>query len=119
MGKRNPTDERNLLLADLLRIVRGMGLSAFVLENVPALLHDRYRTLLDAALRPLESAYDIIDPQLLKATDAGAPTVRMRMFVVGFRKSIATAVSNFWNSAETPHPPVVREALEGAGCLPT
>ncbi len=113
MGKRNPTDERNLLLADFLRVVSEVAPSAFVLENVPALLHDRYRKLLDAALRPLESAYDILDPQLLKATDAGAPTVRMRMFVVGFRKSIKMAVSDFWKFAETLDPPVVREALDG------
>jgi DNA (cytosine-5)-methyltransferase 1 len=113
MGKRNPADERNLLLADFLRIVKEVGPSAFVLENVPALLHDRHRGLLDAALRPLESGYDILDPQLLKATDAGAPTVRMRMFVVGFRKSIATTVSDFWKSEETAKPPVVREALDG------
>ena len=113
MGKRNPTDERNLLLADFLRIVKEIGPSAFVLENVPALLHDRYRKLLDAALLSLESAYDIHDPQLLKATDVGAPTVRTRMFVVGFRKSIKAAVSDFWKSEATPEPPVVREALDG------
>ena len=113
MGKRNPKDERNLLLADFLRIVKEIGPSAFVLENVPALLHDRYRGLLDAALRPLESAYDILDPQLIKATDAGAPTVRMRMFVVGFRKSIAATASDFWKPTQKAQPPVVREALDG------
>lgn len=113
MGKRNPTDERNLLLADFLRIVKEIGPSAFVLENVPALLHERYRSLLDTALRPLRCAYDILDPQLLKATDAGAPTVRTRMFVVGFRKSIAAAVSDFWSQQSSPRPPVVREALDG------
>jgi DNA (cytosine-5)-methyltransferase 1 len=113
MGKRNPADERNLLLADFLRIVKELGPSAFVLENVPALLHERYRGLLDAALRTLEGMYDILDPQLLKATDAGAPTVRMRMFVVGFRKSTATAGPGFWKSTETLRPPVVREALDG------
>jgi DNA (cytosine-5)-methyltransferase 1 len=113
IGKRNPSDERNLLLADFLRIVGEIGPSAFVLENVPALLHERHRGLLDAALLQLESAYDILDPQLLRATDAGAPTVRMRMFVVGFRKSIVAAVSDFWKPEETAQPPVVREALDG------
>jgi DNA (cytosine-5)-methyltransferase 1 len=113
MGKRNPRDERNLLLADFLRIVGEIGPSAFVLENVPALLHERHRRLLDTALLPLESAYDILDPQLLKATDAGAPTVRMRMFVVGFRKSIAAAASDFWDPSEKTQPPVVRKALDG------
>ncbi len=113
MGKRNPKDERNLLLADFLRIVKEIRPSAFVLENVPALLHDRYKKVLDDALRPLESAYDILDPQLLRATDAGAPTLRVRMFVVGFRKSIAAAVSDFWKPAKATQPPVVREALDG------
>lgn len=113
MGKRNPADERNLLLGNFLRIVKELGPSAFVLENVPALLHERYRGLLDAALRPLQRTYDILDPQLLKATEAGAPTVRMRMFVVGFRKSIAAAGSDFWKPAEMLQPPVVREALDG------
>ena len=113
IGKRNPLDERNLLIADFLRIVREIRPSAFVLENVPALLHERYRPLLDAALLPLESDYDILDPHLLRATDAGAPTVRTRLFVVGFRKSSATLASDFWPSVQTARPPVVREALDG------
>ena len=113
IGKRNPMDERNLLIADFLRIVEDIAPSAFVLENVPALLHERYRGLLDTALLPLRSAYDILSPQLLKATEAGAPTVRTRLFVVGFRKSIAAAVSDFWASVRTMRPPVVREALDG------
>jgi DNA (cytosine-5)-methyltransferase 1 len=113
IGKRNPGDARNLLIADFLRIVKEIGPPAFVLENVPALLHERHRKLLDAALRPLESAYNILDPQLLRATDVGAPTIRTRMFVVGFRKSIATAVSDFWAVTKTTYPPVVREALDG------
>jgi len=113
MGKRDPADERNLLLTDFLRIVKEVGPSAFVLENVPALLHRRYRKLLDSALRPLKSAYDILDPHLLKATEVGVPTLRTRMFVVGFRKSVTTSVTDFWKMAEMPNPPVVREALDG------
>jgi site-specific DNA-cytosine methylase len=62
MGKRNLADERNLLLPDFLRIVNEVSPSAFVVENVPALLHERYRKLLDTALRPLASEYDILDP---------------------------------------------------------
>ena len=113
IGKRNPKDERNFLLADFLRIVKEIRPSAFVLENVPALLHKRHRRLLRAALRPLQSTYDILDSQLLKATDAGAPTVRMRMFVIGFRKSLAASVSDFWKVAKIDQPPVIREALDG------
>jgi DNA (cytosine-5)-methyltransferase 1 len=37
----------------------------------------------------------------------------MRMFVVGFRKSIVTAGSDFWRPTATLRPPVVREALDG------
>jgi DNA (cytosine-5)-methyltransferase 1 len=113
MGKRNPQDERNLLLTDFLRLVNEIRPSAFVLENVPALLHERYRQILDNALEPLESVYDILDPHLIKATDVGAPTIRTRMFVVGFRKSIKAAAPAFWTSAKRRQPPVVREALDG------
>lgn len=113
MGKRDVADTRNLLLADFLRIVKEISPSAFVLENVPALLHERYRNLLDESLRPLNSDYDILEPHLLKATDVGAPTVRTRMFVVGFRKSVAASVSDFWKTADMSSPPVVREALDG------
>lgn len=113
MGKRNPVDARNLLIGDFLRLVNEIGPSAFVLENVPALLHERYRPLLDSSLQPLQSAYDILDPQLLKATEAGAPTVRARLFVVGFRRPLSKDASTFWASTRMPDPPVVREALDG------
>lgn len=113
IGKRNPVDERNLLIGDFLRIVKEIQPLAFVLENVPALLNERYRSLLDSALLPLEAVYDIIPPQLVRATDAGAPTVRTRVFVVGFQKSIAASATAFWAATEVTTAPVVREALDG------
>jgi DNA (cytosine-5)-methyltransferase 1 len=35
------------------------------------------------------------------------------MFVVGFRKSVAASISDFWKETDNPKPPVVREALDG------
>jgi DNA (cytosine-5)-methyltransferase 1 len=113
IGKRNLEDPRNALVPDFLRIVGEIRPRAFVFENVPALLRERYRPLLQAALLPLERDYDILDPRLLKATDAGAPTVRTRLFVVGFRKPVAAPLSGFWNSTQAIEAPFVREALDG------
>ncbi len=113
IGKRNLVDDRNLLISHFLRIVRELNPRAFVLENVPGILDERFAASLGAALEQVESKYNIYPAYSLVALDAGAPTLRRRVFIVGFRES-ENAPEDFWSGhLETKEAPVVRQALDG------
>ena len=114
IGRRQVADTRNDRLNDFFRLVSETKPRAFVVENVPGLLSPQYREVLDSALDLVRPHYTILPPHLLKATDAGAPTTRKRVVIVGFRKPMKVP-SDFWGrrSSDTPVPPTVRAALSG------
>lgn len=113
IGKRNLLDDRNLLISHFLRIVTELNPRAFVLENVPGILDERFRDTLGSALKRVQDRYEVAPPHSLVALDAGAPTLRRRVFIVGFRKSLHIP-RTFWNgSFDVERVPVVRHALDG------
>jgi DNA (cytosine-5)-methyltransferase 1 len=113
IGKRNLLDDRNLLIAHFFRIVREISPRAFVLENVPGILDERFASSLKSALEEVESKYHVYPAHSLVALEAGAPTLRRRAFIVGFRES-EDAPQDFWSGpSETKEAPVVRQALDG------
>lgn len=114
IGKRDIHDERNERLVDFFRLVSEIQPSAFVVENVPGVLNSRYAQILEAAQRLVRQDYIVLEPYKLKALEAGAPTVRTRVVVVGFKNRIG-APGNFWHAAQQGEvaAPVVKHALQG------
>jgi DNA (cytosine-5)-methyltransferase 1 len=114
IGKRDPADERNQLIAHFFRLVGEMEPAAFVLENVPGILSPTYRNILRSARYHISKRYTILAPHEMKALEAGAPTSRTRVAIVGFRRPISAEPKEFWSAHQlTLPPPFVREALNG------
>jgi DNA (cytosine-5)-methyltransferase 1 len=113
IGKRDEDDPRNLLIVEFAHLVTQLKPQAFVLENVPGLLSTCHSETLSGVTNILERSYNVLSPHELRATDAGAPTVRTRVFIVGFRNKSVDG-PNFWREQEEKlNAPVVRQALDG------
>lgn len=87
MGKRDLEDPRNNLFNDFFRLVSELEPDFFVAENVTGILNDKYKDIRKAALSHVEEKYDLVNPIKIKASDFGAPTIRTRIFFIGFRKN--------------------------------
>ncbi|GGJ56384.1 cytosine-specific methyltransferase [Deinococcus roseus] len=114
IGKRNVDDTRNNLFKDFFRLVAEARPQFFVAENVPGLLNEKFKGILEDALDYVREHYTLLEPIKVKASDYGAPTIRTRVFFIGYLKSLD------WNlSAEDfkPSPDVqpvkVKDALVG------
>jgi DNA (cytosine-5)-methyltransferase 1 len=115
IGKKNPSDVRNELIGHFFRIVREIGPRAFVMENVPGVLAPQYEPLLQGALAQVADQYDIAPPQKIRAIDAGAPTTRTRVLIVGFKRGEKQDIARFWGQVELRKQiaPVVKYSLDG------
>ena len=83
-GLRDTGDERNQLLFQMCRLVRGLHPRFFVLENVPSILGTGlYRSFLDA----LSDGY-AIHGEVVNAAEYGVPQLRRRAVVLGLRKDL-------------------------------
>jgi DNA (cytosine-5)-methyltransferase 1 len=56
----------------------------FLAENVPGVVKDRSRPILDRALAMVPENYMVLEPLVVKASDYGAPTIRTRVFFIGY-----------------------------------
>ncbi len=86
MGKRNLEDPRNNLFNDFFRIVKELEPEFFVAENVTGILNDKYSEIRAAAFSHINEKYILLPPLKIKASDFGAPTIRTRIFFIGFHK---------------------------------
>ena len=84
-GQQNGKGDTRDMVPAFVRAIMAASPAAFVLENVPALLHDKFKVHLTTELvRPLSSAYHLhVFP--LEAGWFGVPQSRRRAFVVGFK----------------------------------
>lgn len=86
MGRQDPRDPRNALVAEFARMVVEIRPRWFVLENVPGLVSANYREILSNFYRILNDAgYKVAEPWLLNARDFQVPQERRRVFIVGAR----------------------------------
>lgn len=85
IGKRDPTDPRNTLIGEFFRFVREISPPFFVLENVPGLMEEPHKSLLDEQISDLHGSYRLVGPVILNASDFGAATNRHRVIVLGFK----------------------------------
>lgn len=84
IGRRNRDDARNGLFVEFFRIVREAMPKFFLAENVPGVMHERNSAIRDRAFSLVEERYAILPPIVLTANDYGAPTVRKRVFFIGY-----------------------------------
>lgn len=115
MGRRDLGDVRNQLIHHFFRIVSDLKPKAFLMENVPGVLNPNYAPLLEAGIDMVRREYTVLDPYKLRAVEAGAPTIRKRVLIVGFRHGYDASASDFWNQIELKRKiaPTVRHALDG------
>lgn len=116
IGRRDSSDPRNQLYLHFFELVSQVRPAFFVAENVPGILTESNRPLLNQALSIVDSSYHLVGPIKIKASAVGAATTRTRVFFIGVRSgswvpSIANTIESFADSGigETR----VKEALLG------
>jgi DNA (cytosine-5)-methyltransferase 1 len=92
IGKRQPSDPRNLLLHDLARLIVELSPYYFVVENVAGIMVGEAKHVLDEFIRILEAGgYCVVKPiQVLDAAQFGVPQRRRRVFVLGYIEGATT-----------------------------
>ncbi|EAA6221731.1 DNA cytosine methyltransferase [Salmonella enterica subsp. salamae] len=112
MGKQDPDDLRNNLFIDFFRLVRETTPLFFLAENVPGILDEKYDPLRNKAFSLVRDKYTILQPLKVKASDVGAPTIRTRIFFIGFNNSLVKNIPDQIN-LETKTSTIIKEALSG------
>ncbi|MDD4736281.1 MAG: DNA cytosine methyltransferase [Kiritimatiellae bacterium] len=114
IGKSDPKDPRRKLFMKFFELVKDLQPEFFLAENVPGLLYEKHRTLLNGALTLVSPDYEIIGPMKLTASDYGAPTTRTRVFIFGYKKSEFSELSEeSFLPADNQEMVKVRHALNG------
>lgn len=117
MGKHRAGDARNQLLLHFARLVRELGPTYFVLENVPGLLADGAEPFRRSFIRRVRLAgYDIVTPiRVLDASGFGIPQRRRRVFILGWKKEGPALeyppTTTDVDAVEMPSPPTVWDAI--------
>lgn len=84
IGKRDPEDSRNSLFGHFMRLVAQTKPAFFIAENVPGIMSERNSELIEQALKKIPKHYRVLKPTSVRASDFGAPTIRTRVFFVGY-----------------------------------
>ncbi len=87
-GKRDPNDPRNYLFKEFVRLVKEIGPSWVVMENVKGLLtydRGRYRDEIHASFRRIGYR---VESRVLRAVDFGVPQFRERLFFIATRTDL-------------------------------
>lgn len=84
IGLKSGSDPRNELLVHFFRLVSETRPAFFLAENVPGVLKERNAETLKRALTKIPRKYRLLPPITVRASDYGAPTIRKRIFFIGF-----------------------------------
>lgn len=85
-GLKLADDPRNRLMVSFVDHVAQLGARYGVMEQVPTLLSDKNRSLLDELREHLHHrGYSLVDPKVLRAIDFGVPQRRERVFLLIYR----------------------------------
>lgn len=114
IGRRVADDPRNSLFTRFFHLVADLRPAFFVAENVPGILADRNNDIRDGALAKIPAEYTLLKPIKVKASDYGAPTIRTRVFFIGYdpKRVGKLTEEDFRPVADTPNVKVA-EALRG------
>lgn len=86
-GFRNVDDTRNALVHEFSRIVIEMHPRYFLMENVPGMLANSHREILDKTIKRLtRCGYEVAKPFIVNTSHLGVPQIRKRVLVVGWQK---------------------------------
>lgn len=114
IGKGDPLDPRNELFGHFMRLVDETRPAFFVAENVPGILHQKNDEARNAALKLLPKGYVLLAPFKAEAFKFGAPTIRTRLFFIGFDPQRVTGLdATALEGAHVPHRTNVKSALSG------
>ena len=83
-------DPRRGLVGEIWRVAQEAKADAFVLENVPSLLHPRHRRAVDDLIASAEAAGYSTTLVRANAAEFGVPQKRVRVFLLGVRGQAAT-----------------------------
>jgi len=114
IGRQSVDDVRNDLFSHFFRLVKETRPKFFLAENVPGILNERYDAFREKAFDLVRENYVLLGPIKVKASDYGAPTIRTRIFFIGYDPRHAGQLSreDFTAPIDTESV-VVRTALEG------
>lgn len=111
LGKAGVNDPRNQLLQRYFAFVEALRPRAFLLENVPGLLHPKHADYLDQFIKTAgDHNYKIIGPVVLNAKDFGVPQNRKRVFILGICEE-APILGLEWPPTPTHAKPELAEQL--------
>lgn len=113
MGKRQVDDERNGMFNHFFRLIAETRPRFFLIENVPGILADRNRALLDAAYENLPSNYIVVAPRRVAASEFGLATTRERVFFIGYDPDRCDVINEDILFAATGEKTTVGQALFG------
>ncbi len=85
-GKQRKNDPRNKLVYEYFRIVDDIKPEVFVFENVPGILMEKNRVLLESIIEKIEKMNYHYGLDVLNSFDYGVPQNRQRLIIIG-RKS--------------------------------
>lgn len=114
MGQRSVIDPRNNLFVKFFELAREARPKFFVAENVLGILHEKYEDIRENAFQEVRDEYVLLDPIQLKASEYGVPTVRERVFFIGYRADAVEALEHAdFQARRAACPTMVEEALRG------
>lgn len=85
IGQGDINDTRNLLFTKFFQLVEELQPPFFVAENVPGIMNSKYNSIRSEAFQKLKK-YTVLDPLKVIAYEYGAPTIRTRIFFIGYLK---------------------------------
>lgn len=118
-GLKLEDDPRNRLMISFVDHVASLGARYGVMEQVPTLLGERNRKLLDELREHLhQRGYSLVEPRTLKATDFGVPQRRERVFLLIYRHDQTAPVYPLPTHSTEPdfllhQTPTVADAFDG------
>ncbi len=114
IGHRRAADSRNNLFQKFFSLVAESRPKFFVAENVLGILNSQYKRIRDNALDLVREDYTLLEPMRFKASDFGAPTVRERVFFVGWRNNFDLQITKAdFDALKVKTPTTVKTALHG------
>jgi len=114
IGKKNSEDPRNELFVHFFRLVKEIQPIFFLAENVPGILNPAHNVLRETAFALIKDAYELLPPIKINASDYCSPTIRTRVFFIGYKPEFFKELSQeSFASPKNLKPVRVREALEG------
>lgn len=114
IGKKSADDVRNDLFVHFFRLVEETRPKFFLAENVPGILNERYDDFRENAFDLVRENYVLLGPIRVKASDYGAPTIRTRIFFIGYdSRHIGELTREDFAAPIETESIVVRTALKG------